>query len=117
MLQCVSVCGSVCPTEQVWVCITAHARIGKVEEYKVNMNMFAVASAFEAHMLRRMQRMVSVSRRLGGRETDRVCGNKSRCNKRSSQLANFNSHFNVSQIMLAECSRPSVKLPENVGAL
>lgn len=57
----------------------------------------------EAHMLPRMQRMVSVSQRLGGRETNT-------CNERSSQLANFNSHFNVSQIVFIECS-------SNAGAL
>lgn len=47
--------------------------------------------------------MVSVSQRLGGRETDTS-------NERSSRLANFNSHFNFSQIVFTECS-------SNAGAL
>lgn len=87
-------------------------RLGQGEEYQVSMSMFAVASVFEAHILPRMQRMVSVSLRLGGRETDTESVEfKCRCNERSSQLANFNSYFNVSQIVFTECSRPSVTLP------
>lgn len=100
-------CGSVVPQSRCGsasrLAQDVQHRIWEGEAHQVSMNMFAVTPVFEAHMLPMMQRMVSVSQRLGGCETDT-------CNERSSQLANFNSHFNVSQIVFIECS-------SNAGAL